>query len=228
MLPSPPLNTKHNVDQPCAQDKPSNTKHSIDLYHELDTVPKTYPYDANAHLMKNGGDLVGQAEYAHIIGSLMHLMNFSRPCIAYAVCILSRYTRNPNNDHCNALARLMKYLRGTMNYGILCSGFSTVLEGYSDANWIFDSDEIKSSSGYVFTFGGGVVALKSSKQTLIATSTMQSEFIALEFVGKEAKWLRNFLWECNQQLRCLCIVIAKQQYRSQKIKHSTGKTNTFV
>ena len=68
-----------------------------------------------------------------------------------------------------------------------------MLEGYSDANWIFDSYEIKPTSSYVFTLGGGVVAWKSSKQTLIATSTMESEFIALESMGKEVEWLRNFL-----------------------------------
>ena len=96
--------------------------------------PVSTPYDANTHLMKNQGDLVGQAQYAQICGSLMHLMNFSRPDIAYAVCRLSRYTHNPNNDHWSALARLMKHLRGTMNNGILYSGFSSVLEGYSDAN----------------------------------------------------------------------------------------------
>ena len=151
------------------------------------------PYNANTHLMKNQSDPMGQVEYAQIIESLMHLMNFSRPDIAYTMCRLSRYTHNPNNDHWSALARLIKYLRGTMNYGILYSGFLAVLEGYSDANWISDSDEIKSISGYVFTLRGGVVAWKSSKQTLIATSTMESEFIALEFAGKEAEWLRNFL-----------------------------------
>ena len=69
--------------------------------------------------MKNRGDFVGQYENAHIIRSPMHLMNFSRPDIAYAVCRLSRYIHNPNNDHWNALIRVMKYLRGTMNYGIL-------------------------------------------------------------------------------------------------------------
>ena len=118
----------------------------------FDAKPVSTPYDANTHLMKNRGDPVGQAEYAHIIGSLMHLMNFSRPDIAYVVCRLSRYIHNPNNDHWSALARLMKYLRGTMNYGILYSGFLAVLEGYNDANWISDSDEIKSTSGYVFTW----------------------------------------------------------------------------
>ena len=53
-------------------------------------------YDANTHLMKNRDDLMGQFEYAQIIGSLMHLMNFSRPDIAYAMCRLSRHTHNPN------------------------------------------------------------------------------------------------------------------------------------
>ena len=121
------------------------------------------PYDDNTHLMKNRGDPMGQAKYAQIIRSLMHLMNFSRPDIAYAECRLSRYTHNPNNDHWSALARLMKYLRGTMNYGILYSGFPAMLKGYNDANWISDSDEIKSTSDYVFTLRGGVVAWKSSK-----------------------------------------------------------------
>ena len=76
----------------------------------------------------------------------MHLMNFSRPNIAYAVCRLSRYAHNPNNDQWSALGRLMKYLRGTMSYGILYSGFPALLKGHKDDNWISNSDEIKPSS----------------------------------------------------------------------------------
>ena len=162
-------------------------------FEHFNDKPVSTPYDANIHLMKNRGDLVGQAKYAQIIGSLMHLMNFFRPDIAYAVCRLSKYTHNPNNYHWSALARLMKYLIGTMNYCILYNGFLVVLEGYNDANWISDSDEIKSTSGYVLTLGGGAIAWKSSKQTLIATSTMESKFIALKSTGKEVEWLRNFL-----------------------------------
>ena len=103
-------------------------------FRHFDVKPMSTPYDANTHLMKNRGDHVSQVEYAQIIGSLMHLINFSRPDIAYSLCRLSIYTHNPNNDHWSALARLMKYLRGTMNYGILYSGLPIVLEGYNDAN----------------------------------------------------------------------------------------------
>ena len=85
-------------------------------------------------------------------------MNFTRPDIAYAVCRLSRYTHNPNHEHWAAIVRLMKYLRGTMNYGILYTRFPTILEGYNDANWISDSDETKSTNGYIFALSGGVVS----------------------------------------------------------------------
>ncbi|PHT66597.1 hypothetical protein T459_31022 [Capsicum annuum] len=66
-------------------------------------------------------------------------------------------------------------------------------EGYSDANYITGSNEVKFTSGYVFIISGGEVSWKSSKQTCIACSTMESEFIALDKVGEEAKWLWNFL-----------------------------------
>ncbi|KAB2625427.1 DNA polymerase zeta catalytic subunit-like [Pyrus ussuriensis x Pyrus communis] len=68
-----------------------------------------------------------------------------------------------------------------------------VLEGYSDANWISGSTDSKSTSGYVFTLGGAAVSWKSSKQTCIARSTMESEFIALDTAADEAEWLKHFL-----------------------------------
>ena len=58
---------------------------------------------------------------------------------------------NPGDDHWKALKRVMRYLKGTMNYGIHYTGYPRVLEGYSDLNWISDADEINATSGYVFT-----------------------------------------------------------------------------
>ncbi|KAG9442085.1 hypothetical protein H6P81_017939 [Aristolochia fimbriata] len=103
---------------------------------------------------------------------------------------IEQYTSNPDKTHWSAIERLLRYLKGTVNYGIHYSGLPTVLEGYSDANWISDSDETKSTSGFVFTLGGGAVAWKSSKQTLITRSTMEAEMVALELAGGEAEWLR--------------------------------------
>ena len=87
----------------------------------------------------------------------------------------------------------MKYLKGTMNYGIMYNGFPSTLKGYCDAAWISDSDETKSTSGYVFPSGGGALSRKSAKQMIIVTSTMELEFVALELAGSKTEWLRNFL-----------------------------------
>ena len=80
-----------------------------------------------------------------------------------------------------------------MEYDFHYTGYPIVLEGYSDANWISDSKDSKSTSGYVFTLGGAAVSWKSSKQTCITRSTMESEFIALDKAGEEAVWLQNFV-----------------------------------
>ncbi|CAM8939577.1 unnamed protein product [Rhodiola kirilowii] len=130
------------------------------------------PYDSSLHLCKNKGAAVKQSDYAKIMGSVMYLMNCTRLDIAYAVSRLSRYTHNPNSDHWIALARLMQYLKGTIDWNLCYSGFPSVIEAYCDANWVSDNDEVNSTSGFLFTLGGGAVAWKSAKQTCIARSTM--------------------------------------------------------
>ena len=68
--------------------------------------------------------------------------------------------------------------------------YPPVLEGYSDANWIADFDELKSTRGYIFTLGGVALSWNSFKQICITRSTMELEFIALHKAGEEAEWLR--------------------------------------
>ncbi|KAF3649429.1 hypothetical protein FXO37_18969 [Capsicum annuum] len=92
-----------------------------------------------------------------------------------------------------ALKKVFGYLKYTQDYALHYNKYPAVLEGYSDANWITGSNEVKSTNGYVFTISGGAVSWKSSKQTCIARSTMESKFIALDKDSKEAEWLQNFL-----------------------------------
>ena len=68
----------------------------------------------------------------------------------------------------------MRYLKGIISYGICYTGHPKVLEGYCDANWISDADELYATSGYVFSLGGGVVFWKSCKQTILTKSTMEA------------------------------------------------------
>ena len=138
----------------------------------------------------------------------MYAMNCTRPDIAYAVSKLSRDTNNPSLDHWKVIVRVLRYLKYTQNYGLHYSKYPAVLEGYCSGNWISDTKDSKSTSGYLFTLGGGSVSWKSSKKTCIARSTMESEFIALDKVGEEAEWLLHFLEDIPiwpQPVSAICI-----------------------
>lgn len=160
-----------------------------------DSKPSPTPYDPSLILRKNKRIGRDQLRYSQIIGSLMYLASATRPDISYAVCKLSRFTSNPGDDHWRALERVMRYLVGTMDYGIHYSGYPAVLEGYSDSNWISDADELYATSGYVFTLGGGAVSWRSSKQTILTRSTMEAELAALDTATVEADWLRELLMD---------------------------------
>lgn len=111
-----------------------------------DDKPAKTPVDLSLHLAKNIDDPVSQLEYSRVIGSLVYITNCTRPNIAYAVNKLSRFTSNPNNDNGKVLVRVLKYLRRTISYGLHYSRYSAVLEGYTDANWIFDTKDSKSTN----------------------------------------------------------------------------------
>ncbi|XP_040375820.1 uncharacterized protein LOC121053255 [Oryza brachyantha] len=82
-----------------------------------------------------------------------------------------------------------------MDLGLCYSGYPAVLEGYSDSDWISDADEIKATSGYVFTLGGGAISWRSCKQTILTRSTMEAELTALDTATVEAEWLRDLLMD---------------------------------
>lgn len=157
--------------------------------------PVLTPYDPSLILKKNLGEPVSQLKYSQMIGSLVYIANKTRPDLNYAVGRLSRYTHNPSKDHWTALERVFKYLRGTLDFSLCYKRFPGVVEGYSDANWISDSSDVKSTSGYAFLLGGAAISLGSKKQTIITRSTTESELVALDIACIEAEWIKDFLLE---------------------------------
>ena len=129
-------------------------------------------------------------KYARV---LVYIINCTQPDITYALRKLIRFTSNPNQTHWMAMKRVLGYLTYTQHYALHYNKYYAVIEEYSDANWITGSNNIKSTSGYMFILGGGVVCWKSSKQTCIARSTMESKFIVLDKASEEVEWLWNFL-----------------------------------
>ena len=190
-----------------------------------DCTPSPTPYDASVLLRKNKWIARDQLRYSQIIHSLMYLASATRPDISFAVSKLSRFVSKPGDDHWHALERVMRYLKGTASYGIHYTGYPRVLEGYSDSNWISDADEIKATSGYVFTLGGGAVSWKSCKQTILTRSTMEAELTALDTATVEAEWLHELLMDLPMVEKPIPPILMNCDNQTVIVKINSSKDN---
>ena len=139
-------------------------------------------------------NLVDVQKYQSAIGSLLYLSTKTRPDIAFAVNKLARFCSKPTDVHWLAVKRIMRYLKGTSAHGLLYSrNNSSECVGFSDADWAGDVNDRKSTTGYTFQIGGASVSWNSSKQSCVALSTAESEYIALSSAAQEAVWLQNLL-----------------------------------
>ena len=102
---------------------------------------------------------MAKVPYSSTVGSLMYAMICTRPDIAYAVGVVSRYMSNPGKKHWEAVKGVMRYLNGTKKLCICFGKKEACVLGYTDADYVGDMDKRRSTSGYVFIFIGGVVSL---------------------------------------------------------------------
>lgn len=107
--------------------------------------------------------------YREIVSSLIYLQMVTRPDISFAIGIASRALDNPTEAHCNLVKRIMRYLQGTADMGLLF-GRGRQLEVYSDADFAGDTETRKSTTGIVCVYAGGAVSWQSKKQQKLYTS----------------------------------------------------------
>ncbi|WKA05324.1 hypothetical protein VitviT2T_023298 [Vitis vinifera] len=172
--------------------------------------------------------------YASAVGSLMYAMLCTRPDICFAVGVVSRYQSNPGLDHWVAVKHILKYLRRTRNYMLVYSGRELIPIEYTDSDFQSDRDSRKSTSGAVFTLGGGAIKWRSVKQTCVADSTMEAEYVAACETAKKAVWLCEFLKELevvpnmHEPIKLYCdnsgaVANAKEPRNHRKGKHIERK-----
>ncbi|KAK1662905.1 hypothetical protein QYE76_051064 [Lolium multiflorum] len=139
---------------------------------------------------------MNQIPYASAVGSIMYAMLCTRPDIAHAVSLTSRYQSDPGMEHWTAVKNILKYLKRTKDM-FLCYGGDQelVVTSYTDASWNTDPDDSKSQSGYVFILNGAAVSWCSSKQCTVAKSSTESEYIAASEASSEAVWMKRFIVE---------------------------------
>ncbi|KAK1608614.1 hypothetical protein QYE76_032287 [Lolium multiflorum] len=139
---------------------------------------------------------MNQIPYASAVGSIMYAMLCTRPDIAHAVSLTSRYQSDPGMEHWTTVKNILKYLKRTKDM-FLCYGGDQelVVTSYTDASWNTDPDDSKSQSGYVFILNGAAVSWCSSKQCTVAKSSTESEYIAASEASSEAVWMKRFIVE---------------------------------
>jgi len=118
----------------------------------------------------------------------------TRPYILYAVSLLSRYMHCASEIHFQAAKRVIRYVKGTANFGIMfkkASDFQFL--GFSDSDWAGSSDDMRSTSGYCFSFGSRMFSWCSKKQDIVAQSTVEAEYIAAASAVNQALWIRKLL-----------------------------------
>lgn len=109
----------------------------------------------------------------------MYLGIGTRPDIAFALSTVSQYLESPDKIHWNAVKRILKYLKGTVDYGLVFkANTNLILSVFSDADYAGDIETRKSTSGYVFKLNDSTISWCSQKQKVVLLSTTETEFIA--------------------------------------------------
>nr|GFC34456.1 hypothetical protein [Tanacetum cinerariifolium] len=129
--------------------------------------------------------------YASAVGSIMYAVRCTRPDVAFAQNITSRFQKNPRDIHWTTVKNILKYLRNTKDMFLVYGGDQKrelKVSCYTDAGYLTNADDLKSQTGYVFVLNGGVVDWKSAKQSIFATSSAEAEYIAAFDASKEAVW----------------------------------------
>lgn len=147
---------------------------------------------------------VDPTEYKQLIGSLRYLCN-SRPDLSFAVGMLSKFMNEPKRSHLLAAKRVLRYVKGTVNFGIWFPADTgrnkDELKGFSDSDWCGDKLDRRSTTGYVFQFQGAPISWISKKQPVVALSSCEAEYIAGCYAACQAVWIDSLLNELGVNIQ---------------------------
>ncbi len=177
------------------------TQNVLERFGMINSKPVTTPMDRSYNeVTTQESELAHDVPYRQAIGSLMYLRIATRPDIAYAIGKLSQHSQNPRTHDWIAVKRVLRYINGTRNFGILYDGSRMLtIDGFADADWGGCKMTRKSTSGAVLLVAEGAVSWRSKKQTCVATSTCEAEYIATCLAAKESIWLARLIADLLNQ-----------------------------
>jgi len=117
-------------------------------------------------------------------------LTITRPNLNYAVGMISQFMQTPRKPHLDAVRHILKYIKHTLQCGIFFEAKGRLqVHGYMDANWAGNVLDRRSTSGFMFCFGNGVVSWSSKKQPIVTLSSTEVEYRGATIVACEIVWL---------------------------------------
>jgi hypothetical protein len=193
-----------------------------------DCCPADNPVEYGTKLTKKGeGDLVNPIYYKSIVGCLCYL-TCTRPDILFGVSLISRYIEKPRRSHLKTTKRIFYFVKGTTSYGsFYSSSHNLEITGYSDSDWAKNLEDRKSPTVFVFFMGETTFTWTSKKQSIVALSTCEAEYIVVASCVCHAIWLRKLMEDLQKQSKATrifidnksSIVLAKNLVHHERSKH---------
>ncbi|KAJ9560140.1 hypothetical protein OSB04_005300 [Centaurea solstitialis] len=162
-----------------------------------DCNPSQFPMEHKEELTKDEeGVLVDPTQYRSIIGGLRYLTH-TRPDISYAVGIVSRFMERPTLKHMQAVKRILRYVRGTVDYGLIYvqEHKGDAIIGFSDSNHARDAEDRRSTGGMAFYLNENLITWGSKKQQCVALSSCEAEFMAATTATCQGIWVSRLVHE---------------------------------
>ena len=135
--------------------------------------------------------------YEELVRSLLYLATSVRPDISLAANTLARFMSQPEESHWRAAKGVVRYLSGTVDLGLQYGG-SRELEEVVDADYNGCPDTRRSTTGWVFMYGGGAISWSSKRQPTVSCSTAEAEYIAAAAATREALWLKKLMGDLGE------------------------------
>jgi hypothetical protein len=165
-----------------------------------DAKPYPAPCVAGTKMSKfDGSPLPNPTIYRHIVGALQYV-TLTRPDIAYSVNQLCQHMHAPTSTHFTAAKRVLRYLKGSIDYGLHYTKGPIKLTAYCDSNWARNPDDRRSTSGFGLFLGPNLISWSAKKQHIVSRSSTEAEYRALSLATADMYWLRMLLRELHVTL----------------------------
>ncbi|XP_023762718.2 uncharacterized mitochondrial protein AtMg00810-like [Lactuca sativa] len=187
----------------------------------LDCNPIETPMENNLELTKDeSGKPVDATEYRSIVGGLRYLCH-TRPDISYVVGVVSRFLERPTEQHNQAVKRILRYIKGTLNLGLVYtrSKEKKHIIAYSDSNHARDVNDRRSTSGMVFYLNKNLVTWSSQKQQCVALSSCEAEFMAANLATCQGIWVRRLVQEITGEKLGPVTILIDNKSTLELVKH---------